>query len=95
MCIDLIKDIEDEARNCALSEGMYAIPAMKFINVDYIDIGMPVYSDSNLPYFCKEDKSCVMGYYTGDIRVSPAIYNYIMITKNFPMWLFVKIVQCA
>lgn len=56
---------------------------------------MPVCSGRNLPYFCKEDKSCVMGYYDGNIRVSPAVYNYIMITKNFPMWLFVKIVECA
>ena len=31
MCIELIKDIEDEARNCSLSEGMYVMPAMKFI----------------------------------------------------------------
>ena len=95
MCIELIKDIENEARDCALSEGMYAIPAMKFINIDQVDIGMPVCSGRNLPYFCKEDESCVMGYYDGYIRVSPAVYNYIMITKNFPMWLFVKIVECA
>lgn len=31
MFIELIKDIENEARDCALSAGMYVIPSMKFI----------------------------------------------------------------